>query len=94
MSAAHLHLGSGVKADHWQVDEFYTGGRPATRAAGLLQRGVGDTGGDEADALVGHLGAGIPCGDGDLLGNVAVAVEARLAGQHLEAAAEASVGGF
>ena len=59
----------------------------------LLQRGVGDAGRGEADALVDHLDAGIAGGDRDLLGTVAVAVEAGLADQHLEAAAEAGVGG-
>ena len=54
----------------------------------LLQRGVGDAGGGEADALVDHLDAGIARGHGDLLGPVAVTVEARLAGQRPEAAAE------
>src|SRR5262245_62071897 len=42
----------------------------------LLERGVGDAGWREADALVDHLDAGIAGGYRDLLGTVAVAVEA------------------
>jgi hypothetical protein len=38
--------------------------------------------------------AGIASGGSDLLGAVAVAVEAGLADQHLDAAAEPAVGGF
>ena len=66
--------------------------READDVDALLQGGVGDAGRGEADALVDHLDAGIAGGDGDLLGTVAVAVEAGLADQHLEAAAEAGVG--
>jgi hypothetical protein len=47
---------------------------------------VGDAGWSEADTLVDHLDARIARGDGDLLRTVAVAVEAGLADQHLEAA--------
>ena len=67
--------------------------READDVHALLQRGVGDAGGGEADALVDHLDAGIAGGHRYLLGAVAVAVEAGLADQHLEAAAEAGVGG-
>ena len=59
----------------------------------LLEGGVGDAGGGEADALVDHLDAGIAGGDGDLHGTVAVAVEAGLADQHPEVAGEAGVRG-
>ena len=67
-----------------------TSGRPS-RSDGA-KGGVGDAGGGEADALVDHLDAGIAGGDGDLLGAVAVAVEAGLADQRLEAAAGVGVG--
>jgi len=53
--------------------------READDVHALLERGVGDAGGGEADTLVDHLDAGIARGDGDLLGPVAVAVEAGLA---------------
>jgi hypothetical protein len=58
----------------------------------LLEGSIGDAGGGEADALVDHLDAAIAGGDGDLLGTVAVAVEAGLADQHLEPAAEIRAG--
>ena len=59
------------------------------RCARPPRRGVGDAGGGETDALVDELDAGIARRHGDLLGTVAVAVEAGLADQHLEAVAEA-----
>ena len=67
--------------------------READDVDAFLECGVGDAGGGEADALVDHLDAGVAGGDRDLLGPVAVAVEAGLADQHLQAAAEAGVGG-
>lgn len=48
----------------------------------VLQRGK--AGGGEAEALEGHLAAGIAGGAGDQLGAIAVAVEAGLADQCLE----------
>ena len=56
---------------------------------GLLRGGAGYARRREADALVDRLDTGIAGGDRDLLGTVAVAVQAGHADQHLEAA-----GGF
>ena len=54
----------------------------------LLRRGVGDLRRGQADALVDHLDAAVPRLDGDLLGAVGMAVQPRLADQHLEPPAE------
>ena len=65
---------------------------PTSACSTLLEHCFGDAGGGEADALVDHLDAGIAGGDGDLLGTIAVAVEAGLADQHLEEVAELGIG--
>jgi hypothetical protein len=61
--------------------------RPTTMHA-FLQRGVDDLGRRQADALVDDLHAGIAGAHGDLLGAVGMAVEARLADEEFDAAAE------
>ena len=54
----------------------------------LLDGGVDDLGRGQADALVDHFKAGVAGAHRDLLGTVGVAVEARLADQHLDPPAE------
>ena len=54
----------------------------------FLQRRIDDLGGREADAFVDHFHAGIARAHRDLLGAVGMAVEAGLADQELDAAAE------
>ena len=54
----------------------------------LVARGLHDLVGGESDSFVHDLHAGVARADGDLLGAVAVAVEAGLADQDLEGAAD------
>ena len=62
--------------------------READHVHALLERGVDDCAGRQADALVDHLHAAVAGAHGDLLGAVGMAVEAGLADQDLEAPAE------
>ena len=62
--------------------------READDMHALLEGGVDDALGRQPDALVDHLHAAIAGAHGDLLGAVGMAVEAGLADQHLDAAAE------
>ena len=76
----HLRHQRGVAAgEDGEADEMH----------GLVAGGAHDLRGGEADALVDHLHAAVAGAHGDLLGPVGVAVEAGLADQELDAAAEA-----